>query len=74
MRDEFRTIFSEGIVDESFENILITSDPIPSSVETFASRADSLGYLGREGYSLDGIFYDMNDVNAQYLEDESWQS
>ena len=74
MKREFRTIFSEGIVDESFANIMITDDPIPSSVETFAARADSLGYLGREGYSLDGIFYDIDNVNAQNLEDESWQS
>lgn len=74
MEREFRTIFSEGVVDESFQNILITSDPIPESIETFAARADSLGYLGREGYSLDGIFYDIQDVNAQQLENESWQN
>lgn len=74
MKTEFRTTFSEGVVDESFSNIMITSDPIPSSIETFAARADSLGYLGRQGYSLDGIFYDVQDVNAQNLEDESWQS
>ncbi len=74
MKREFRTIFSEGIVDESFENIMITSDPIPDSIETFAYRADSLGYLGRQGYSLDGIFYNIQDVNAQELEGESWQS
>jgi len=48
------------IIDESFSNISITSDPIKNSVIIFAERADSLGYLGRSGYNLDGIFY--NDV------------
>ena len=45
------------IIDESFSNISITSDPIKNSVIIFAERADSLGYLGRSGYSLDVIFY-----------------
>ena len=45
------------IIDESFSNISITSDPIKNSVIIFAERADSLGYLGRAGYNLDGIFY-----------------
>ena len=45
------------IIDESFSNITITSDPIKNSVIIFAERADSLGYLGRDGYNLDGIFY-----------------
>jgi len=53
------------IIDESFSNLTITSDPIKNSVLTFAERADSLGYLGRSGYNLDGIFYqpDLN-LNA----------
>ena len=45
------------IIDESFSNITITSDPIKNSITIFAERADSLGYLGRTGYNLDGIFY-----------------
>ena len=45
------------IIDESFSNISITSDPIKNSVIIFSERADSLGYLGRSGYNLDGIFY-----------------
>ena len=73
MEREFRTVFSEGIVDEAFENIMITSDPIPDSIEIFALRADSLGYLGRQGYSLDGIFY-TQDVDMQDLEEKHWQS
>ena len=44
------------IIDESFSNLTITDDPIKNSVFTFAERADSLGYLGRSGYNLDGIF------------------
>lgn len=47
----------EKIIDDSFSNIEITSDPIVGSIYTFAQRADSLGYLGRHGYDLDGIFY-----------------
>ena len=53
------------IIDESFSNLTITSDPIKNSILTFAERADSLGYLGRGAYNLDGIFYqpDLN-LNA----------
>ena len=45
------------VLHEAFSNLKITSDPIESSIYTFAERANSLGYLGREGYSLNGIFY-----------------
>jgi NitT/TauT family transport system substrate-binding protein len=45
------------ILHEAFSNMQITSDPLESSVYTFAEKANSLGYLGREGYNLDGIFY-----------------
>ena len=72
MAREFRTIFSPGVVDESFENIEITSDVIEESIAIFAQRSESLGYLGRDGYNLEGIFYDNIDVNSQELEDESW--
>jgi len=51
-----KTLPSE-ILNEAFSNLQITSDPIESSINTFAERANSLGYLGREGYSLEGIFY-----------------
>ena len=46
------------IIDESFSNLVITSDPLKKSVFTFAERADSLGYLGRSGYNIDEIFYE----------------
>ncbi len=54
------------IIDESFSNLTITSDPIKNSVLTFAERADSLGYLGRTGYNLDGIFY-QPDLNLNTM-------
>ena len=50
----------ENIVEKSFSNIIITSEPLENSVHTFAERADVLGYLGRDGYTLDGIFYHEN--------------
>jgi NitT/TauT family transport system substrate-binding protein len=50
----------ENIVEKSFANIIITSEPLENSVYTFAERADALGYLGRDGYTLDGIFYHEN--------------
>jgi len=49
----------EAIVSESLSNLEITSDPIPESIAIFAKHADSLGYLGRNGYDLQGIFYDL---------------
>jgi len=54
------------IIDESFSNLEITSDPIKNSVLTFAERADSLGYLGRTGYNLEGIFY-QPDLNSNAM-------
>ncbi|MDC0041198.1 ABC transporter substrate-binding protein [Candidatus Nitrosopelagicus sp.] len=50
----------QNIVEKSFSNIIITSEPLENSVYTFAERADALGYLGRDGYTLDGIFYHEN--------------
>ena len=50
----------ENIVEKSFSNIIITSEPLENSVYTFAERADVLGYLGRDGYTLDGFFYHEN--------------
>ena len=60
MQDYMGKTFSKKIIDESFSNLEITSDPIKNSVLTFAERADSLGYLGRSGYNLDGLFYNEN--------------
>ena len=60
MQDYMGKTFSKKIVDESFSNLEITYEPIKSSILTFAERADSLGYLGRSGYNLDGLFYNEN--------------
>lgn len=52
----------DQIVSESLANLEITSDPISNSIYIFAERADSLGYLGRHGYDLEGIFYDAKET------------
>ena len=55
---------SDDVVDIALSNIVITDDPKPNSVFSFAEKADSLGYLGRNGYDLSGIFYyfDTNSI------------
>ena len=74
--DKTKTIFNEfmkkelgkslpvDIVSDAFDNIEITYDPIPESIIIFAERADSLGYLGREGYNIDDIFYEVELKNG----------
>ena len=59
MKNTFGKSFSDEIISESLENLQITSDPIDDSIFIFAERADSLGYLGRDGYNLNGIFYEV---------------
>ena len=56
---------SYQIVKESLANLEITSDPIEESILIFAQRADSLGYLGRHGYDLNGIFIDVNNQEKE---------
>ena len=55
---------SDDIVDVALSNIVITADPLPDSVYSFAEKANALGYLGRNGYDLSGIFYyfDTNSI------------
>ena len=54
---------SDSVVDIALSNLVITDDPKPNSVFSFAKKADSLGYLGRNGYDLSGIFYyDTNSL------------
>ena len=55
---------SDDIVSESLDNLEITSDPIKNSIIIFAERANSLGYLGRDGYNIDGIFYEVELNNG----------
>ena len=58
---------SDDVVDIALSNIVITADPKPNSVLTFAERADTLGYLGRNGYDLSGIFpyFDINSLEEE---------
>lgn len=67
MKKETGKTLSDKLIDEALSNLEITSDPIASSIHTFAKRADSLGYLGRHGYDLEGIFFDINS-NSQLQE------
>ena len=55
---------SDDVVDIALSNLVITADPLPNSIFSFAERADALGYLGRNGYDLSEIFlyYDINPV------------
>jgi len=55
---------SDDVVDVALSNIEITPDPKPSSVFSFAEKANALGYLGRNGYDLSGIFphFDINSM------------
>ena len=57
---------SDDVVDIALSNLKITDDPKLDSVFSFAEKADTLGYLGRNGYDLSGIFYYF-DTNS--LED-----
>ena len=58
MKNTMGQTLSDSVVDEALVNLEITTNPIEDSIYTFAQRADSLGYLGRGEYSLDGIFFD----------------
>lgn len=54
---------SDEIVDVALSNLQVTFDPLPDSIHSFAEQADSLGYLGRNGYDISEIFYhDSNSV------------
>ena len=59
MQNTVGQTLSDSVVDESLANLEITTNSVNDSIYTFAQRADSLGYLGRNGYSLDGIFFDL---------------
>ena len=75
MQKELGKSFSDTVVKEALTHIEITSDPVSESIAIFAERANSLGYLGRYGYDLNGIFYDDADINLQELEKvKLWQN
>ena len=63
----FGQSLSDDVVDIALSNIAITADPKPNSVFAFAERADALGYLGRNGYDLSGIFpyFDINSLEEE---------
>jgi len=61
LKKELGQSLPDEIVKESLANLEITSDPIDESIYIFAERADSLGYLGRHGYDLEGLFYNVMD-------------
>jgi NitT/TauT family transport system substrate-binding protein len=58
---------SDAVVDVALSNLVITGDPLPDSIHSFAEKADTLGYLGRNGYDLSGIFYyfDTNSIEGE---------
>jgi len=55
---------SDDVIDIALSNLVITADPKPNSILSFAERADALGYLGRNGYDLSEIFlyFDINSI------------
>ena len=59
MQNTMGQTLSVSVVDEALVNLEITTNSVNDSIYTFAQRADSLGYLGRGEYSLDGIFFDL---------------
>jgi len=65
MKKTFGQSLPEQIISESLTNLEITSDPLIESIYIFAERADSLGYLGRHGYDLEGIFYESNSMENE---------
>lgn len=54
-----------GIINGAFSNIIFTEDPMVDSIHLFAEHANSLGYLGRKGYSLDDAFYSRAMLGVQ---------
>jgi len=58
--DTFGQSLSDDVIDIALSHLEITVDPKSNSVFSFAERADALGYLGRNGYDLSGIFYNMD--------------
>lgn len=72
MKEEMGQSISDSIVDKSLSNLMITSDPVRDSIYLFAQRADSLGYLGRDGYNLDGIFFELDSIRTLNGEDKAW--
>lgn len=62
LKDTLGKSLKDEIVNEAFSHMQITTDPNIDSIKTFAERAYSVGYLGRHGYNLDGIFHNTKLV------------
>ena len=58
---------SDDIVDIALSNLEIIDDPLPNSIHSFAEQADSLGYLGRNGYDISEIFYHDSNSDEEEL-------
>lgn len=65
MKKELGKPLKEKVLTDSFSNIQITDNPIKESIYIFAERANSHGYLGRHGYNLDGIFFEVPNLEKQ---------
>ena len=65
MQNTLGQSLSDSVIDEALANLEITTNPVDESIYTIAQRADSLGYLGRGEYSLDGIFFDLPSNEPQ---------
>ncbi|MXX21407.1 MAG: ABC transporter substrate-binding protein [Cenarchaeum sp. SB0665_bin_23] len=59
VESELGRAFPDDIIDIALQNIHFTTDTYDTSIEIFAERADALGYLGRNGYNLEGLY--MNE-------------
>ena len=55
---------SDDVVDIALSNLAITDNPQNDSIYSFAKKADALGYLGRNGYNLTGIFYSFDSNSS----------
>ena len=59
MKNTMGNSLPDAIIDEALSNLEITTDSADESIYIFAKRAESLGYLGRDKISLDGLFFDI---------------
>lgn len=65
MKRELGKPLKEQVLSDAFSNIEITDDPIKDSIYIFAERANALGYLGRHGYDLNGIFFEQPNLETK---------
>lgn len=63
LRFETGQFLPVAYLDQCFEKITFTDDPMESSVQESAKRAAAIGYLGKAGnFNLDGL-YDLSFLN-----------